>query len=87
MTEFNCTACALCGNNIAVRYGVSACIVCTLEFLFKTRKTGCLFAVKNSEMTEDEQKVSEKAIQDLTDRYIREIDAITAKKTKDIMSI
>ena len=38
-------------------------------------------------MTEDEQKASEKAVQDLTDRYIREIDAITAKKTKDIMSI
>ena len=42
---------------------------------------------KKSEMTEDEQKVSEKAVQDLTDRYIREIDAITAKKTKDIMAI
>ena len=42
---------------------------------------------KKSEMTEDEQKASEKAVQDLTDRYIREIDAITAKKTKDIMSI
>lgn len=42
---------------------------------------------KKSEMTEDEQKTSEKAVQDLTDRYIREIDAITAKKTKDIMSI
>ena len=38
-------------------------------------------------MTEDEQKASEKAVQDLTDRYIREIDAITAKKTKDIMAI
>lgn len=42
---------------------------------------------KKSGMTEDEQKASEKAVQDLTDRYIREIDAITAKKTKDIMSI
>ena len=42
---------------------------------------------KTSEMTEDDQKASEKAVQDLTDRYIREIDAITAKKTKDIMSI
>ena len=42
---------------------------------------------KKSEMTEDEQKVSEKAIQDLTDKYIKEIDNITAKKSKDIMAI
>jgi len=42
---------------------------------------------KKSEMTEDEQKASEKSIQDLTDKYIKEIDNVTAKKTKDIMSI
>ena len=42
---------------------------------------------KNSEMTEDEAKASEKAVQDLTDKYIKEIDAVTAAKTKEIMEI
>ena len=42
---------------------------------------------KNNEMTEDEQKTSEKSIQDLTDKYIKEIDAVTAKKEKEIMQI
>ncbi len=42
---------------------------------------------KNSEMTEDEQKQSDKAIQDLTDKYIKEIDNITAVKEKEIMEI
>ncbi len=47
----------------------------------------CKDMKKKSEMTEDEQKASEKSIQDLTDKYIKEIDNVTAKKTKDIMSI
>ncbi len=42
---------------------------------------------KNNEMTEDEQKQSDKAIQDLTDKYIKEIDGITNAKTKEIMEI
>ena len=42
---------------------------------------------KNSEMTEDEAKASDKSIQDLTDKYIKEIDAVTAAKTKEIMEI
>lgn len=42
---------------------------------------------KNGEMTEDEIKASDKAVQDLTDKYIRQIDDITAKKTKEIMEI
>ena len=42
---------------------------------------------KNSEMTEDEQKASEKSVQDLTDKYIKEIDVITASKEKEIMEI
>ena len=42
---------------------------------------------KNGEMTEDEQKQSDKTIQDLTDKYIKEIDAITADKEKEIMAI
>lgn len=42
---------------------------------------------KKSEMTEDEAKSSDKAIQDLTDKYIKEIDTITANKTKEIMEI
>lgn len=38
-------------------------------------------------MTEDEAKASDKAVQDLTDKYIKEIDAVTAAKTKEIMEI
>ncbi len=42
---------------------------------------------KNSEMTEDEAKASDKQIQDLTDKYIKEVDAVTADKTREIMDI
>ena len=42
---------------------------------------------KDGEMTEDEQKAGEKAVQDLTDRYIKLIDGITSKKEKEIMQI
>ena len=42
---------------------------------------------KNSVMTEDEAKQSDKLVQDLTDKYIKEIDAISANKTKEIMEI
>ena len=42
---------------------------------------------KNSVMTEDEAKQSDKLIQDLTDKYIKEIDTMTAAKTKEIMEI
>ena len=47
----------------------------------------CKDMKKKSEMTEDEQKQSEKAIQDLTDKYIKEIDKVTEAKEKEIMSI
>ena len=42
---------------------------------------------KNGEMTEDEQKASEKNVQDLTDKYIKNIEGIGAAKEKEIMSI
>ena len=42
---------------------------------------------KNNEMTEDEQKASEKSIQDITDKIIKEIDTITSDKTKEIMTV
>ena len=47
----------------------------------------CKKMKKDSEMTEDEQKTSEKSIQDLTDKFIKEIDAVTSKKEKEIMQI
>ena len=47
----------------------------------------CKDMKKKSEMTEDEQKASEKNVQDLTDKYIKEVDNVTAKKTQEIMSI
>ena len=42
---------------------------------------------KNSLMTEDEAKQSDKLVQDMTDKYIKEIDGVTAAKTKEIMEI
>jgi ribosome recycling factor len=42
---------------------------------------------KNSELTEDDAKSADKAVQDLTDKYIKEIDSVTAAKTKEIMEI
>ena len=42
---------------------------------------------KNGEMTEDELKLSDKAVQDLTDRYVKSVDAVLEKKTAEIMSI
>ena len=47
----------------------------------------CKDMKKNGEMNEDEQKQSEKIVQDLTDKYIKEVDAVTAKKDKEIMEI
>ena len=42
---------------------------------------------KNSEMTEDELKASEKLIQDLTDKYIKNIDAVCDNKKKEVLSL
>ena len=42
---------------------------------------------KDSILTEDEAKQGDKATQDLTDKYIKEVDAVTAAKTKEIMEI
>lgn len=42
---------------------------------------------KNSEITEDDLKQTEKKTQDLTDKFVKEIDAIAEKKQKEIMSI
>lgn len=47
----------------------------------------CKEMKKANEMTEDEVKQSEKAVQDLTDKYIKEIDSLTEAKKKEIMSI
>lgn len=42
---------------------------------------------KDSEITEDDLKNAEKKIQDLTDKYIKEIDKAAEAKEKDIMEI
>ncbi len=42
---------------------------------------------KDGEMTEDEAKASDKDIQDLTDKFIKVIDGITAAKEKEIMTV
>ncbi|MBE6772009.1 MAG: ribosome recycling factor [Ruminococcaceae bacterium] len=42
---------------------------------------------KASEITEDDLKIAEKKLQDITDKYIKEIDKISAEKEKEIMAI
>ncbi len=42
---------------------------------------------KNHEITEDDLKATEEDIQKLTDKYIKEIDAIVSQKDKEIMSV
>jgi ribosome recycling factor len=42
---------------------------------------------KNNDITEDEQKDGEKKLQDITDKYIKQVDDMTKKKEKEILSI
>ena len=42
---------------------------------------------KDGEITEDDLKQAEKKTQDLTDKFVKEIDSLTEKKQKEIMSI
>jgi len=44
-------------------------------------------AVKKSEITEDDQKKAEKDLQELTDKYIKKVDELCAKKEKELMEI
>lgn len=44
-------------------------------------------AKKDGNMTEDEVTASEKSIQDVTDKLIKQIDTITAAKEKELMAI
>ena len=44
-------------------------------------------ALKAGEISQDEEKIVEKKIQQLTDRYIAEVDEMLASKEKDIMSV
>ena len=42
---------------------------------------------KKGELTEDDQKKAEKDIQDLTDKHVKKIDEMCAKKEKELMEI
>ena len=42
---------------------------------------------KKGELTEDDQKKCEKDLQDMTDKYIKKIDDMCAKKEKELMEI
>ena len=42
---------------------------------------------KNNQITEDDEANGEKKIQNLTDKFCKEIDGIAAKKEKEIMEI
>ncbi|MBQ2730437.1 MAG: ribosome recycling factor, partial [Clostridia bacterium] len=42
---------------------------------------------KDGLFTEDDQKKAEKDLQDLTDKYIKKIDALAKEKEEEIMSV
>ena len=42
---------------------------------------------KNSEITEDDQRDAEEEMQKITDKAIKDVDAIYAKKEKEIMEV
>ena len=42
---------------------------------------------KNSEITEDDMKIIEKDVQELTDKFVKKIDEIAAAKEKELMSV
>ena len=42
---------------------------------------------KNSEITEDDQRDAEEDVQKLTDKAIKDVDEIYAKKEKEIMEV
>ena len=44
-------------------------------------------AQKASEITEDELKLLEKEMQDLTDKYVKEVDVESSKKEKELMEL
>ncbi len=47
----------------------------------------CKDMKKNGEMTEDEQKASEKLVQDVTDKFSKMVDAAVEAKKKEIMTV
>lgn len=67
------------------KYGEEAKIV--VRNIRRDANELCKKMQKNSEMTEDEEKASEKSIQDLTDKMIKQIDTAVAAKQKDVMAI
>lgn len=42
---------------------------------------------KDKEMSEDERKVAEDKVQELTDKYVKEVDAVTKAKEDELMEI
>jgi ribosome recycling factor len=43
--------------------------------------------LKNKEISEDDDRRAEEAIQKLTDRYVAEIDRLGAEKEKEVMTV
>ena len=44
-------------------------------------------AEKDNQITEDDLKLSEKDVQDLTDKYIKVVDSVVEDKTKEITEL
>ena len=59
-----------------------------MKLLYGTTNNGKLKAMKKAnEITEDDQANGEKKIQNVTDKFVKEIDALADAKEKDVMSI
>ena len=67
------------------KYGEEAKVA--IRNIRRDANDACKALKKEGTMTEDEQKSSEKAVQDLTDKYIKQVDVIVAAKDKEIMEI
>ena len=100
--ETAATFCSFCGSNVVLdeRLDAESAPQRIIPFkvsaqecaeAYKRRLSRAFFAPssmkKDSEMTEDEQKASEKKVQDLTDRYIKEVESVTANKVAEIMEV
>lgn len=67
------------------KYGEDAKVA--IRNIRRDANDACKVLKKDGQMTEDEQKASEKSVQDVTDKYIKQVDTIVAAKDKEIMEI
>ena len=77
----------LIGGSFAKAYHAAGWEVLAADIDRQMLDFAMLQGAVNGELTEDELKAAEKSIQDVTDKYIKQVDELTAAKNKEIMSI